>query len=182
MIFDAAYTNFPAVCAEQVFHDGRAACPSNHRGPGDNAAETVSGRSLPSRTISAIRGYHTCLSGKMHFLRDRTSCMDSNVRLTHGCLSGRFFTWDPEFGDEPERKHEWFPYHGTFVSEGRYLRPASKQSGLRTTRVTYQSCRYLYDSRARSGEDAPVSAWWPSYIHPHDPYITRQQYWESLFT
>ena len=102
VVFDAAYTNFP-LCAPSRYSMMTGCLPSNI-GAWDNAAELSSEIPTFAHYLSDL-GYHTSLSGKMHFCGpDQLHGFDS--RLTTDVYPADF-TWTPNW-DEPETVHEWF--------------------------------------------------------------------------
>ena len=79
------------------------------------------------------------------------------------------FTWTPNW-DEPEKLHEWFHSMDVVKEAGTCTRSNNLDYD---DEVTFQSTRYLFD-RARQGSHNPFCLV-VSYIHPHDPYITRPE-------
>ncbi len=167
VVFDAAYTNFP-LCAPSRYSMMTGCLPSNI-GAWDNAAELSSEIPTFAHYLSAL-GYNTCLSGKMHFCGpDQMHGFD--LRLTTDVYPADF-TWTPSW-DEPEKVHEWFHTMDVVREAGTCIRSNNLDYD---DEVTFQARRYLYD-RARDNDGSPFCLL-VSYIHPHDPYITRPRYWQ----
>ncbi|MEM7221450.1 MAG: choline-sulfatase [Pseudomonadota bacterium] len=165
--FDAAYTNAPLCApARYVMMSGRL--PSKIAA-WDNAAEFSAEVPTFAHRLSGL-GYRTCLAGKMHFCGpDQLHGFEE--RLTTDVYPADF-TWTPDW-DEPERRLDW--YHTMAVV--RDAGPCLASSYLDfDDEVTFATRRYLFD-RAR-GDDARPFALVVSYIHPHDPYINRPEYWD----
>ena len=167
VVFDAAYTNFP-LCAPSRYSMMTGCLPSTIDA-WDNAAELSSEIPTFAHYLSNL-GYHTCLSGKMHFCGpDQLHGFDT--RLTTDVYPADF-TWTPNW-DEPEKVHEWFHSMDVVKEAGTCTRSNNLDYD---DEVTFQSTRYLFD-RAREGSDSPFCLV-VSYIHPHDPYITRPEFFD----
>lgn len=166
-IFNAAYTNFP-LCAPARYAMMTGCLPSNIDA-WDNAAELSSTIPTFAHYLSSY-GYSTCLCGKMHF------CGPDQLhgfarRLTTDVYPADF-TWTPKW-DEPDRIFEWFHNMDVVIEAGTCLRSNNLDYD---DEVTFQAKRYLYD-RARERACEPFCLV-VSYIHPHDPYVTRPEYWD----
>ncbi len=118
-----------------------------------------------------LMGYKTCLSGKMHFVgADQLHGFED--RLTTDIYPADF-GWIPDWTNPHERIDLW--YHNM---------SSIKQAGVAsiTNQFAYddevgaQSMRAIYD-HARSEDERPLCLV-TSFIHPHDPYATRQKYWD----
>jgi choline-sulfatase len=118
-----------------------------------------------------LMGYKTCLSGKMHFVgADQLHGFEERVTTD---IYPADFGWVPDWTNPDERIDLW--YHNM---------SSVKQAGIVsiTNQLAYddevgaQSMRAIYD-HARSEEERPLCLV-ASFIHPHDPYATRQQYWD----
>ena len=167
VVFDAAYTNFP-LCAPARFAmlAGRLASAI---GAFDNAAEFRADVPTLAHYLRRM-GYRTCLSGKMHFVGpDQLHGFEE--RLTTDICPADFgwtATWD-----EPARIHPWFHTMEFAASGGRVARSTQldfDEEGIHQTR------RWIYD-RARDSDQRPFFLL-HSFTHPHDPYVTRPEYWE----
>ncbi|MDH3692946.1 MAG: choline-sulfatase [Gammaproteobacteria bacterium] len=167
--FDAAYCNSP-LCTpgRYAFMTGQYV---SHCGGYDNAAY------LPTNVPTFAHylrntGYKTTLSGKMHFVGvDQLHGFER--RLTTDIYPADF-GWVPDWRlDSDERIDLW--YHNM---------SSVKQAGVAaiTNQLAYddevgaQSLRSIYDN-ARQTDERPFCLV-ASFIHPHDPYATRQQYWD----
>ena len=166
-VFSAAYTNFP-LCAPARYSMLTGCFPSNIDA-WDNAAELSSEIPTFAHYLTNL-GYQTCLSGKMHFCGP-DQLHGFNERLTTDVYPADF-TWTPKW-DEPDRVFEWFHTTDVVVEAGTCLRSNNLDYD---DEVTFQAKRYIYN-KARERMTQPFCLV-VSYIHPHDPYITRPQYWD----
>jgi len=168
VIFDAAYSSSPLCTpARYAFMTGQniSAC-----GGYDNAAYMPA--TMPTFAhYLRLMGYHTCLSGKMHFVGpDQLHGFEDRVTTD---IYPADFGWIPDWTNPHERIDLW--YHNM---------SSVKQAGVAaiTNQLAYddevgaQAIRAIYD-HARSEDDRPL-ALVASFIHPHDPYATRQQFWD----
>jgi choline-sulfatase len=168
VIFDAAYSSSPLCTpARYAFMTGQnvSAC-----GGYDNAAYLPA--TMPTFAhYLRLMGYRTCLSGKMHFVGpDQLHGFEDRVTTD---IYPADFGWVPDWTRPDERIDLW--YHNM---------SSVKQAGVAaiTNQLAYddevgaQAMRAIYD-HAR-GEDGRPLCLVASFIHPHDPYATRQQYWD----
>lgn len=170
-VFSAAYTNFP-LCAPSRYSMMTGCLPSSIDA-WDNAAELSAEIPTFAHYLSSL-GYTTCLSGKMHFCGpDQLHGFDE--RLTTDVYPSDF-TWTPNW-DEPDWVPEWFHTMDVVREAGTCFRSNNLDYD---DEVTFQAKRYIYD-RARMAEEGPFCLV-VSYIHPHDPYIIRPQYWDLYST
>lgn len=118
-----------------------------------------------------LMGYKTCLSGKMHFVGpDQLHGFEERVTTD---IYPADFGWIPDWTNADERIDLW--YHNM---------SSVKQAGISsiTNQLAYddevgaKSIRAIYD-HARSEDERPLCLV-SSFIHPHDPYATRQKYWD----
>lgn len=167
VVFEAAYTNSP-LCAPARYSMMTGCVPSSIDA-WDNAAELSA--EIPTFAHYLRRlGYATCLSGKMHFCGpDQLHGFER--RLTTDVYPADF-SWTPNW-DDPEQRPQWFHSMDVVRQAGTCLRSNNLDYD---DEVTFHARRYIYD-RARSGGAEPFCLV-VSYIHPHDPYITRPRYWE----
>lgn len=166
-VFNAAYTNFP-LCAPARYCMMTGCLPSNIEA-WDNAAELSSTIPTFAHYLHNL-GYRTCLSGKMHFCGP-DQLHGFTERLTTDVYPADF-SWTPKW-DEPDRMFEWFHNMDVVIEAGTCLRSNNLDYD---DEVTFQAKRYLYDrARERSAEPFCLVV---SYIHPHDPYVTRPEYWD----
>jgi len=166
MRFNAAYCNTP-LCAPSRFSFMSGQLVSRIAGY-DNGSEFKA--SIPT-FAHALRqqGYRTCLSGKMHFVGpDQLHGFEE--RLTTDIYPADH-AWTPDWEAPDERIDKW--YHNM---------DAVKEAGSAVT--TFQ---FEYDeetaflARRRifqyAMEDIKPFAMVASFIHPHDPYIARPEWW-----
>ncbi|MEM7168998.1 MAG: choline-sulfatase [Pseudomonadota bacterium] len=167
VVFDAAYCNSP-LCTpgRYAFMTGRYV---SRYGGYDNAAYLPSNLPTFAHYLRAM-GYRTCLSGKMHFVgADQLHGFEE--RLTTDIYPADF-GWVPDWTKPDERIDLW--YHNM---------SSVKQAGVAeiTNQLAYddevgaQAQRAIYDY-SRSTDERPFCLV-ASFIHPHDPYATRQRHW-----
>ena len=168
VLFDAAYSSSPLCTpARYAFMTGQnvSAC----RGF-DNAAYLPA--TMPTFAhYLRLMGYRTCLSGKMHFVGpDQLHGFEERVTTD---IYPADFGWVPDWRNPNERIDLW--YHNM---------SSVKQAGVAaiTNQLAYddevgaQALRVIYD-HARGEDERPLCLV-TSFIHPHDPYATRQRYWD----
>lgn len=166
--FKNAYTASP-LCAP-----GRAAYMSGQlpsaTGVYDNAAEFAS--SIPTYAHHLRRaGYHTCLSGKMHFVGpDQLHGFEE--RLTTDIYPPDF-GWTPDYRKPGERIDWWYHNMGSVTGAG--VAEITNQLEY-DDEVAYNATRKIYDL-ARGKDDRPWCVT-ISFTHPHDPYVARRKYWD----
>ncbi len=167
VVFDAAYTNSP-LCAPSRFSMMSGRLPSKIAA-WDNAVEFPA--EIPTFAhYLAAEGYHSCLSGKMHFVGP-DQLHGFEARLTTDVYPADF-TWHPEW-DRPGERLDW--YHTIDVV---------KQAGVCTRSLyldyddeaVFHAKRYLFE-RARADDGTPFLLTL-AMIQPHDPYLCRQETWD----
>ena len=168
VVFDAAYTNSP-LCTPARYCMMTGQLPSATRGY-DNAAYLASTIPTFAHYLRA-GGYRTALSGKMHFV---------GPDQLHGFESRRTpdiypadFGWTPDWRNPLERIDWW--YHNMDSVIGAGVAEVTNQL-LFDDEVGFQATRALHDF-ARSDDERPFLLV-ASFTHPHDPYVTRQKYWD----
>ena len=136
----------------------------------DNAAEFAS--DIPTYAHHLRRaGYHTCLSGKMHFVGpDQMHGFEE--RLTTDIYPADF-GWTPDYR-KPGKRIDWW-YHNMGSVTGAGVAEITNQLEY-DDEVAYQAGRKLYDL-ARGGDERPWCMT-VSFTHPHDPYVARKRYWD----
>ena len=166
VIFDAAYCNAPLCApARYVLMTGRL--PSRI-GAWDNATELSAEIPTFAHYLSGL-GYRTCLSGKMHFCGP-DQLHGFQERLTTDVYPSDF-TWTPDW-DAPERVLDWFHTMDVVRKAG----PCIRSSNLDyDDEVAFTAARYLFN-HARQGDGRPFCLV-ASFIHPHDPYTIRPEFW-----
>ncbi|MGB8859756.1 MAG: choline-sulfatase [Ilumatobacteraceae bacterium] len=168
VVFDAAYTNSP-LCTPARYCMMTGQLPSATRGY-DNAAYLAS--TIPTFAHYArTAGYRTVLSGKMHFVGPDQLHGFEERRTTD--IYPADFGWTPDWR-APDERIDWW-YHNMDSVTGAGVAEVTNQL-LFDDEVGHHAVRALHDV-ARAGDGRPwmVVA---SFTHPHDPYVTRQQYWD----
>ncbi|MER8366876.1 choline-sulfatase [Mesorhizobium sp. M1348] len=156
---------------------GRAAFMSgqlpSRTGVYDNAAEFASSIPTFAHHLRAA-GYHTCLSGKMHFVGpDQLHGFEE--RLTTDIYPADF-GWTPDYRKPGERIDWW--YHNLGSVSGAGTAEITNQLEY-DDEVAFHAVQKLYDF-ARVSDDAAHRPWCltVSFTHPHDPYVARRRYWD----
>ena len=164
--FDTAYVNSP-LCAPARF-SMLAGQAITKIGAYDNASEFPS--QIPTLNhYLRLMGYRTCLSGKMHFVGP-DQLHGFNERLTTDIYPADF-AWTPDW-DSDDRNAKW--YHGMDTLHEAGQANTTYQIDY-DEEVGFATRRKLFDY-ARDKSDAP---WFlcASFIHPHDPYVARPEWW-----
>ena len=156
---------------------GRAAFISgqlpSRTGVYDNAAEFASSIPTFAHHLRAA-GYHTVLSGKMHFVGpDQLHGFEE--RLTTDIYPADF-GWTPDYRKPGERIDWWYHNLGSVTGAG--TAEISNQMEY-DDEVAFLAAQKLYDF-ARVSDQAEHRPWCltVSFTHPHDPYVARRQYWD----
>ncbi|MGP9766124.1 choline-sulfatase [Halomonas sp. AOP13-D3-9] len=153
---------------------GRAAFMSgqlpSRTGVYDNAAEFPS--SIPTWAHHLRRaGYHTCLSGKMHYVGpDQLHGFES--RLTTDVYPADF-GWTPDYRKPGERIDWWYHNLGSVTGAG--VAEISNQMEY-DDEVAFHAEQKLYDLARGQGERPWALC--VSFTHPHDPYVARRKFWD----
>jgi len=167
MRFDAAYTNSP-LCAPArfAFMAGQLA---TRIGAYDNASEFPASIPTFAHYLRQV-GYRTCLTGKMHFVGpDQLHGFED--RLTTDVYPSDH-AWTPNWDESAERIDKW--YHNM---------DSVKEAGTAATtfqldydeEVAFTAKRRIFDYAKHL--DTPF-AMVVSFIHPHDPYVARPEFWD----
>lgn len=167
MRFDAAYCNSP-LCAPArfAFMAGQLVTKI---GAYDNAAEFPASIPTFAHYLRQL-GYRTCLTGKMHFVGpDQLHGFEE--RLTTDVYPSDH-AWTPNWDDPHERIDKW--YHNM---------DSVKEAGSAATtfqleydeEVAFTAKRRIFDYAKH--RDLPF-AMTVSFIHPHDPYVARPEFWD----
>ncbi len=165
--FDAAYCHSP-LCAPARF-TMLAGQPVSAIGAWDNASEFPASTPTLAHHLK-LNGYRTVLSGKMHFVGpDQLHGFEE--RLTTDIYPADF-AWTPNWDRADERIGKW--YHNM---------EALQEAGQAVTtyqidydeEVGYAARRKLLDI-ARDADERPFLLC-ASFIHPHDPYVARPEWW-----
>ncbi|MBB4004475.1 choline-sulfatase [Aurantimonas endophytica] len=166
--FRNAYTPSP-LCAPARAAVMSGQLPSRN-GVYDNAAEFPS--AIPTYAHHLRRaGYHTCLSGKMHFVGpDQLHGFEE--RLTTDVYPADF-GWTPDYRKPGERIDWWYHNLGSVAGAG--VAEITNQMEY-DDEVAHHAERKLYDL-SRGADDRPW-ALTVSFTHPHDPYVARRRFWD----
>jgi choline-sulfatase len=169
--FQSNYTASP-LCAP-----GRAAFMSgqlpSRTGVYDNAAEFPSSVPTYAHHLRAA-GYHTVLSGKMHFVGpDQMHGFEE--RLTTDIYPADF-GWTPDYRKPGERIDWWYHNLGSVTGAG--VAEITNQMEY-DDEVCFHAAQKLYEF-SRTSDDPQRRPWCltASFTHPHDPYVARRQYWD----
>jgi len=167
MRFDAAYCNSP-LCAPARFAFMSGQLVTRIRAY-DNAAEFPA--SIPTFAHYLRRvGYRTSLSGKMHFVGpDQLHGFEE--RLTTDVYPSDH-AWTPDWTNAGDRIDKW--YHNM---------DSVREAGTAATtfqlaydeEVAFTANRRIFDHAKY--DDGPF-AMVVSFIHPHDPYVARPEFWD----
>ena len=168
VVFDAAYSSSPLCApARYAFMTGQYI---SRCGGYDNAAYLPATMPTFAHYLRLL-GYRTCLSGKMHFIgADQLHGFEQ--RLTTDIYPADF-GWVPDWTRPDERIDLW--YHNM---------SSVKQAGVAaiTNQLAYDdevgahAVAAIYN-HARGTDDRPLCLV-TSFIHPHDPYTARREYWD----
>ena len=166
--FDAAYCPSP-LCAPSRFAM-MTGQPVSAIGAWDNGTELPA--SIPTLAhYLRLAGYRTTLSGKMHFVGpDQLHGFER--RLTTDIYPADF-AWTPEWESSDDRIDKWF--HGMDSLSEAGQASATFQLDY-DEEVGFAAVRHLYDM-ARDADDRPFFLV-ASFIHPHDPYVARPEWWD----
>ncbi len=171
MRFDAAYCNSP-LCAPSRFAFMTGKQVTKIRAY-DNGTELPA--SVPTFAhYLKLQGYRTCLSGKMHFVGpDQKHGFQDRITTD---IYPSDFAWTPDWENAGERIDKWYHNMATVKESG--MAQATFQIDY-DDEVAFAARRWLFD-RARDraqGDEAPF-ALVASFIHPHDPYVARPEWWD----
>lgn len=166
--FDAAYCSSP-LCApsRSAMLAGRHA---SHIGVYDNAAELPA--SVPTLAHHLrLRGYHTALAGKMHFVGpDQLHGFER--RLTTDVYPASL-DWTPDWRTPAGQRLPWYHSMESVLTPGRCA--ASMQTDY-DDEVAFHAVRHIYDL-ARNAADEPFLLV-VSFTNPHDPWELPPRYWD----
>ena len=171
MRFDAAYCNSP-LCAPSrfAFMSGQLI---SRIAAYDNASEFRASVPTFAHYLSSL-GYRTCLSGKMHFVGpDQMHGFQDRVTTD---IYPADFAWTPDWEAPDERIDKWYHNMQTVKESG--VAVATFQTDY-DDEVGFAARRWLID-RGRdkaAGDDRPF-ALVASFIHPHDPYVAKPEWWD----
>jgi len=171
MRFDAAYCNSP-LCAPSRFSFMSGQLVSRI-GAYDNACEFPAATPTFAHYLK-LCGYRTCLSGKMHFVGpDQKHGFQDRITTD---IYPSDFAWTPDWAARDERIDKWYHNMATVRESG--VAQATFQIDY-DDEVGFAARRWLFDrARDRAAGDAAPFALVASFIHPHDPYVARPEWWE----
>ena len=165
--FDAAYCNAP-LCAPSRFSFMSGQLVTRIAAY-DNASEFPS--SVPTFVhYLRMMGYRTCLSGKMHFVGpDQLHGFEQRVTTD---VYPSDFAWTPDWELPDERIDKW--YHNM---------DSVREAGVAATtfqlaydeEVAFAAKRQIFEYACNKVDPFCMVA---SFIHPHDPYVARQEWWD----
>ena len=139
-------------------------------GAWDNASEFAASTPTLAHYLSVL-GYRTIVSGKMHFVGpDQLHGFEE--RLTTDIYPADF-AWTPDWERSDERIAKWYHNMDALAEAGQAL--ATYQIDY-DEEVGASSVRKLFDL-ARDPDDRPFFVC-ASFIHPHDPYVARPEWWD----
>ncbi len=167
-VFENAYSPNP-ICASSRFAmmSGQR---SSRIGAFDNAAELPASVPTFAHYLRSL-GYHTCLSGKMHFVGpDQMHGFEDRVTTD---------IYPSDFGWTADWERQIEPYAPSQMSMRGIV-----ESGLcvRSLQMDYdddvahQSVQWLYDHARRPEGDPFLLV--ASFTHPHNPFTISREYWD----
>jgi len=165
--FDAAYCNAP-LCAPSRFSfmSGQL---GTRIGAYDNASEFRSSIPTFAHYLRSM-GYHTSLSGKMHFVGP-DQLHGFTERLTTDVYPADF-GWTPDWENSEARIDSW--YHNMESVQEAGIAEASFQLDF-DDEVGFTARKNLFDSARLQKQPFCMVA---SFTHPHDPYVARRAWWD----
>ena len=136
----------------------------------DNAAEFKATTPTFAHYLRKM-GYQTALSGKMHFVGpDQLHGFEE--RLTTDIYPADF-GWTPDW-KKPLERIDWWYHNLSSVTEAGVAEISNQLEFDDETAYHAKAMLYKY---ARRQDDRPFCLT-VSFTHPHDPYMTRQKYWD----
>lgn len=168
VVFENAYCNYP-ICAPSRYALMSGRLPSR-LGAYDNATEFPSEVPTFAHYLRDM-GYHTCLSGKMHFVgADQLHGFEDRVTTD---VYPSDFSWTTDWSLSAET---WFPWYHSMrgiLDAGPWRRSVNTEYDQE---VANEAARWLHD-HADTSDDKPffLAA---SFISPHDPYLAPHRHWE----
>jgi choline-sulfatase len=170
MRFDVAYCNSP-LCAPSrfAFMSGQLI---SRIAAYDNASEFRASVPTFAHYLKAL-GYRTGLSGKMHFVGpDQKHGFQDRVTTD---IYPADFAWTPDWEAHDERIDKWYHNMQTVKESGCAV--ATFQTDY-DDEVEFAARRWLIDrGRDRAGGNDSPFCLVASFIHPHDPYVAKPEWW-----
>ena len=166
MRFDAAYCNSP-LCAPSRFSFMSGQLISRIAAY-DNASEFPASIPTFAHYLRSM-GYRTCLAGKMHFIGpDQLHGFDERVTTD---IYPSDYAWNPDWELPDERIDKW--YHNMQTVREAGVAAGTFQIDYDDEVAFFARRRILDHARQGSGPFCLVA----SFIHPHDPYVARPEWW-----
>ena len=167
VVFENAYCNSP-LCAPARYGFMSGRLPSRV-GAFDNACELPSEQPTFAHYLRDL-GYHTCLSGKMHFIgADQLHGFEDRVTTD---VYPSDFMWTTDWSLDPT---VWVPwYHSMYSVRNAGPAPRSVNTEFDLETAT-EANRWLHDHAERDGRPFFLAV---SFIGPHDPYIAPKAAWD----
>jgi choline-sulfatase len=168
VVFDAAYCPSP-LCAPSraAMLCGRYASAV---GVFDNAAELRASVPTLAHWFRAA-GYHTCLSGKMHFVGpDQLHGFER--RLTTDVYPATL-DWTPDWSREVTERLPWYHSVEAVLTPGRTV--ASMQTDY-DDEVAFHAVRHVHELARSHRDEAFLLV--VSFTNPHDPWEVPPRYWD----
>ncbi|MGI9483845.1 MAG: choline-sulfatase [Hyphomicrobiales bacterium] len=165
--FDASYCNAP-LCAPSRFSFMSGQLVTRIAAY-DNASEFPAAIPTFAHYLRSM-GYSTCLSGKMHFVGpDQMHGFEKRVTTD---IYPADYAWTPDWELPDERIDKW--YHNM---------DSVREAGVAATtfqidydeEVAFFAKRQIFDCAREGGGPFCLVA---SFIHPHDPYVARKDWWD----
>ena len=167
VVFESAYCNFPlCVPSRASMMAGRFA---HNISSWDNAMEMPASVPTLAHYLRNL-GYHTVLSGKMHFVGP-DQLHGFTERVTTDIYPANF-AWTPNW-IVGERYRPTGINPAAIVDAGVCVRSLQIDYDEEVEHATVQQIHDL----ARFHKDKPFLLW-ASFTHPHSPYVTPQKYWD----
>ena len=173
-LYDEGVNFANTYCASPLCAPSRASFMSgllpSRTGVYDNAAEFAS--SVPTFAHHLRRaGYTTALSGKMHFVGPDQ--LHGFEKRTTTDVYPADFGWTPDWTKPNERIDWWHHNLGSVTTAG----VAETTNQLEYDDEVAFFARQTLHQLSRESRDQPFCLT-VSFSHPHDPFVTRQKYWD----
>ncbi|MDM8348960.1 choline-sulfatase [Pseudomonas sp. sp1636] len=166
VVFDSAYCNSP-LCAPSRFTLVSGQLPSKI-GAYDNAADFPGDVPTYAHYLRKL-GYHTALSGKMHF------CGPDQLHGYEERLTSDIYPADYGWAvnwDAPEERLSWYHNMSSVLQAGPTVRTNQLDFD---EEVVFKAQQYLYDHvRENAAQPFCLTV---SMTHPHDPYCIPEEFW-----
>ncbi len=174
VVFEHAYCPYP-LCAPSRFGMMAGRLPSKI-GAYDNGAEFPA--SIPTFAhYLRLKGYYTCISGKMHFVGpDQYHGFEERL-TTEIYPADMSWTPTPDFRDFNKDEERGYTFGVSTIDTVRDAGPIARSMQIDYDEdVIHHAVREIY-TRARCDDQRPFMMT-VSLTQPHDPYVTTQQYWD----